>query len=261
MKSSSLVFLFSTPLLCTTVTVAQATVPISPKILVCDESSVCTHQYIDGQKFKIITTDDTVMIVAISHSEHYMRVDISVSNNAKDAVDLLPAQMALDVVLPKPKVLALVSPEQIAKSADHRARWANVLNAMAAGMATQQTTTQTNSSGTVNTSGTVNATSSNGTYTNGSYSGTGTYSGTSTSTTSTPDYAAQARANERIQERNAAVASLRANLTQTSLKANSVMPNHSVRGYVYFQHDKHAQLVRLTIPLGGILYEFPFNKE
>ena len=113
-------------------------------------------------------------------------------------------------------------------------------------MATQQITIQTSSSGT------VNANSSDGTYTNG------TYNGFSTSTTSTPDYAAQARANERIREQNAAVASMRAGLMQTSLKSNSVMPGQSIRGYVYFEREKRATTMKLTVPISGALYEFPF---
>jgi hypothetical protein len=225
---------------------AQTSSSAAPKIIVCEESSGCTHQYIDGQKFKILTTDNTVVIVALLMGEHYMRADVSVSNNTQAAIDLLPNQMLLEVVTPKPKPLPFVSPDQIAKSASHRAAWANALNGMGGAMATQQTTTQTSSSGT------VNSNSSDGTYTNG------TYNGSSTSTSSTPDYAAQARANERIRERNAAVASLQAGLMQTSLKANSVMPGQSVRGYVYFEREKHAALLNLTIPIAGTLYEFPF---
>ncbi|WP_433972697.1 hypothetical protein [Tunturiibacter lichenicola] len=232
---------------------------VQPKVVICDDSASCTHQFINGQKFKILTTDDVVIIVSLGMGERYMRADVSVSNNSPVAVDVLPADMRLEVITPKEKALPEVSPEQIAKSLGHRAAWANALNGMGGAMARQQTTTQTSSSGTINNSGTVNTTSSDGTYTNGTYNGSGTYTGNSASTTSSPDYAAQARANERIRERNAAVASLQSNLMQTSLRANTVATKQTVRGFVYFEREKHADLVHLTIPVGGTVYEFPFQ--
>jgi hypothetical protein len=247
MKLSCLALIPCSISFCVKSSVAQIPILTPPKVVVCEENSGCSHQYIDGQKFKILTTANSVVIVALLMGEHYMRAEVSVSNNAQTSVDLLPDQMLLEVVSPKPKELPFVSPDQIAKSVGHRAAWANILNGMGGAMATQQTTTETSSSGTVNSS------SSDGVYTNG------TYNGSSTSTTSIPDYAAQARANERIRERNAAVASLRSSLVQTSLKANSVMPGQSVRGYVYFEREKHATSLKLTIPIAGTLYEFPFE--
>jgi hypothetical protein len=105
----------------------------------------------------------------------------------------------------------------------------------------------------------VNASNSDGSYSNGTYNANGTYNGSSTSTTSSPDYAAQERARERISERREAIASLETNLAQTSLRANTVMPGKTVRGYVYFQFDKHTDTQRLTIPIEGTLYIFLFK--
>jgi hypothetical protein len=113
-------------------------------------------------------------------------------------------------------------------------------------MARQQSTTTTNSNGT------VNASSSDGT------SATGTYNGTSTSTTSSPDYAAQAQANETIRQRNAALASLSGQLSSEVFKANTVLPNQTVRGMVLFEKDKKTQSLMFSAPIGGTVYEFPF---
>jgi len=239
--------------------IAQAQTPATPPIIRCEEDVTCTHQFVDGQKFKILTTDGAVIAVALRSNGHYVRADISVTNLAQRTVDVLPSEMTLQMDSPKSKVLAFVSPEQIAKSAEHRAGWANALNSMGAGMATQQATTQTSSSGSVNGSGTVNSTNSDGTYSNGTYNTNGTYSGSSTSTTSSPDYAAQARARQQISERRAAVAALETNLAQTTLRANTVMSGKTVRGYVYFQCDKHADTLHLTIPIAGTMYVFPFK--
>ena len=46
---------------------------------------------------------------------------------------------------------------------------------------------------------------------------------------------------------------------QTSLRANSVASKQTVRGYVYFELEKHADVIRLTIPVGTKTYQFPFE--
>jgi hypothetical protein len=114
-------------------------------------------------------------------------------------------------------------------------------------MATQQVTTQTSSNGN------VSATGSDGSYANG------TYNGTSTSTTSVPNYAAQAQARENIRMRREAIAEERIRLSQTALKDNSVQPQTTVGGYVYFQFAKKVESVHLIIPIGETDYEFPFT--
>jgi hypothetical protein len=146
-KSFCLVVLFCSCTLSGYMVLGQ-TVPVANTVL-CEEETNCTHQLIDGYKFKILTTDNLLITASLASNGHLTRIDLSVTNLGQKSVDLLPRDMILEVILPKPKNLAFVSPEQIAKSAEHRAGWANVLNSMGAAMATQQTTTQTNSSGTV----------------------------------------------------------------------------------------------------------------
>jgi hypothetical protein len=170
-----------------------------------------------------------------------------VFNGGTAIVDVLPTSFHLDEVTPKPKPLTYVDAAKIIKSAQRRVAWGNALTAMGGSMARQQSTTTTNSSGT------VNASSSNGS------SASGTYNGSSTSTTSSPDYAAQARANEAIRQRNAALASLSGQLSQEVFKANTVLPNQTVRGIVLFEKDKKTQSLMFSVPIGATVYEFPFT--
>jgi hypothetical protein len=114
-------------------------------------------------------------------------------------------------------------------------------------MARQQSTTTTNSTGAINASGSDGS------------SATGTYNGTSTSRTSSPDYAAQARADEAIRQRNAAFASLSGQLSHEEFKANTVLPNQTVRGIVLFEKDKKTQSLMFSVAVGGTIYEFPFT--
>jgi hypothetical protein len=124
--------------------------------------------------------------------------------------------------------------------------WANALSAAGAGMQRQQATTNTTSNGTVN----VN--SSDGTF------ATGTYNGTSTSTTSAPDYAAQARASETIRERNAMLAIQGSQLSNIALRSNTVVPSQSVSGCVFFQRKGKAANLVLSVPVGDKVFKFPF---
>jgi len=217
--------------------------------ILCDEAAGCSHEFIDGLKYKIITNDNASVSVAISSNGKYARVSVSITNKSATPIDVLPDQFGLMETAPKNQALAYVSYEKIVRSDERRAGWANALNSFGAGMATQQVTTQTTSSGT------VNATSSDGTYTNG------TYDGSSTSTTTVPDYAARARAEENLRRRREALRAELQAMSQTSLKSNTVMPNQTVSGLVYFDFSKKVKNANILIPIGNVVYEFPYVME
>lgn len=237
-------FMFTLSLCCLVSASAQQP---RAKALVCDENAGCAHQFINGLKFKILTGDGLTVTASMVATPKYIRADISVLNGTTASIDVMPTTFQLEEVDPKQKSLAYVDAGKIMLSAQKRVAWGNALTAMGANMQRQQTTTNTNSTGT------VNATGSNGTYT------TGTYNGSSTSTTSSPDNAAKARADETIRQNNAALAALNNQLAQVVLRANTVLPNQSVRGLVFFERDKKAQSVVLSIPAGDTVYKFPFT--
>jgi hypothetical protein len=215
----------------------------------CDETTpLCTHTLINGFTYKTILTPQAVVTVSLADNGKYTRLDVGVTNAGQAQFDVLPSGFAVNVTAPKERILRMVPPEKIISSERHHAGWANALNAMGAGMASKQVTTQTN------TTGTVQANSSDGTYANG------TYNGTSTSTTTVPDYAAQARANENIARRRAALANHEAELEQTVLRANTVTSGRSVSGFVFFESEKHGELYVVDIPVNGTIYEFLFNR-
>jgi len=216
-------------------------------VLICDESAGCTHQFVNGAKFKTLTGNGFTVTVSLWGNKKYFRADVSVLNSSTANVDVLPASFDLEEVEPKEKTLAYVDAEKIMRSIQKRVAWGNAMTAMGAGMQQQQSTTTTTSTGT------VNATGSDGSY------ASGTYNGSAVSKTSSPDYAAQARANQVIQQRNQQVAALNEQLSRTALKANTVVPNQNVRGYVFFEADKKVKNVMLSIPVGGTVFKFPFT--
>jgi hypothetical protein len=219
----------------------------TPVVLTWDEANGGQHLFLNGQKFKILTGNGFTVTVGLRGNAKYLRVDVSVLNNSTASVDILPATFSVDELDPKEKTLAYVDPEKIIRSAQKKAAWGNALTAMGASMQRQQTTTTTNSMGT------VNANASDGSF------ATGTYSGTSTSTTSAPDYAAQARASEAIRERNAQIASLSERLSENALKANTIAPTQSIGGFAVFASEKKVQKVLVSIPIAGTVFKFPFT--
>jgi hypothetical protein len=218
----------------------------TPKVIICDENAGCAHQFINGHKFMTLTSDGLTITASLASNDKYIRTDVSVFNGTAANIDVLPTNFGLEEVTPKQKTLAYVDPRKIMRSAQRREAWANALTAMGASMQSQQSTTTTTSSGTIDT------TNSDGTHS------TGDYNGSSTSTTSSPDYAAQAQASETIRQNNAAVAAFNTQLSRDALRANTVLPNSGVRGFVFFERDKKAQSVTLAIPIAGTVYKFPF---
>ncbi len=48
---------------------------------------------------------------------------------------------------------------------------------------------------------------------------------------------------------------------QKHLAPTPVQPNEVVRGRVYFERDKKAQLVNVVLPIGGMVYQFPYQTK
>jgi hypothetical protein len=63
---------------------------------------------------------------------------------------------------------------------------------------------------------------------------------------------AQTRKNAAMKEDADKIAS------QRDLSATSLPPNEVTRGRVFFERDKHAQLVNVVLPIAGLVFEFPY---
>jgi hypothetical protein len=48
---------------------------------------------------------------------------------------------------------------------------------------------------------------------------------------------------------------------QKHLEPTPVPPNEVVRGRVYFERDKKAKLVNVVLPIGGMVYQFPYQTK
>ncbi len=83
---------------------------------------------------------------------------------------------------------------------------------------------------------------------------------TSTATITEPDAAARARADATGQRQNETLRSAAEYVRSSSLRANTVLPEHAVYGIVWFEDKSYKEAV-LTIIIGDTTYEFPFTKK
>jgi hypothetical protein len=231
------------PLLLTSSLFAQAP---NPRLVLCNASAACSHAYQGGQFVETISDSGYSISLTAHDTGKYLKVDLVVNNDHGSTVDLMPASIWAKQTEPKEKELKAQSVEKMEHSLNRRTAWANGFTGFAGGMARQQSTTDTTSSGTVSAYG------SDGSYANGSYQGT------STSTTSAPDYAAQERAREQIAMNRQRAANAEQYLEGVALRANTLAPGQSTRGAVYFQRGPKNGIVQIGIPIGNTLYQFPF---
>lgn len=234
---------------------SQVSAPVTITIS-CDENSGCTHKYSNGELFKTIETADGIVVtvgLVESGDGKYFRLNVGVLNNSSAAFDLMPSSFVIEIPGPKSKLLYYIPPGNIAKSAERHASWVNYFTALGGGLATQKSTTHTTTR--TSSSGRVNTQSSMGQETRGTYQGES--SSSADSTTRSPDYEAQARAAERIRQRNAVVATMNERMMDTALTANTIAPGQSIAGYVYFKTATAATL-HPKILVAGKVYEFEF---
>jgi hypothetical protein len=203
----------------------------------------------DGAVVKVLTVGGVTVSASLQDTGWKMRADIMITNRSGQRFDVLPETFTLEVIAPKSKSLAYQSPDKLAKSIYRKARWSVALTMVAGSLATQQSTSKSSAQGS------VYATDNTGNL------GYGTYKGNSTTTTTFPDYAARERADEQARNIIQSAADAIDYIYRVSLKANTLMPGRDIFGAVYFERDKKAEGVVLTIPVGNTIFEFPFGKK
>jgi hypothetical protein len=213
------------------------------KQLICDGPKACGVGYINGHVYETLVGDKKVAVSAtVQRIGKYARIDLFVLNDSETSIDVLPANFVLSEVTPKQKVFKYVDGDKLIRSSERRLALGNAMTAIGANH--QQTSSTT-------TTGTVSAIGSDGTSVMGTYS--------DRSTTTSPDYAAQARAAEIIRERNEAFATASNFAERVILRANTVPANQGIRGYILYERDKKAKLVMLSGIIGDTIYQFPFE--
>ncbi|MCX6930795.1 MAG: hypothetical protein NT154_47470, partial [Verrucomicrobia bacterium] len=135
---------------------------------------------------------------------------IVIVNGTQSRLDVVPDLFSVTIMKPKQRTLRREEPEKLAKSIRRRAAW-QAVGASMGGMATKQTTSQSQTNGTVSVYG------SGG-------SATGVYSGTTTTTQTEPDYEARRQAAENVSNIRTQRDEALAGIESVALRANTLMP-------------------------------------
>jgi hypothetical protein len=175
------------------------------------------------------------------------RADILIVNHSGQPIDIHPEQFKL-VTTPDGKEVKYNDPDSMIRSIRRRTGLGMALTAMGGAMQTRTTTSNTSESGTATATGPGGM-------------ATGTYNGVSTTTTTGPDYAAQQRAANQVNQMGANASSAIAYLQSIALRPNTVFPANQIYGATYFDREsKHATGEVLTVTVGTEIFQFPFTR-
>jgi hypothetical protein len=190
---------------------------------------------IEGHEAKLIEYQGVTVGMLVEGSGHYLEVLVFVANHTPERVFITPSTCAVLIEKPKPEMLLSLDPEQAARALERRGRWAEMLSAFAAGLATRQTAAVVRDDR-GNTVGSVVVTQ--------------------------PDYAAQQRSRDAINAHRADNANAANYVRDVSLKANTLFSGQTMNGWVFFKNKKYTSaIVRILIPgTPSTVYEFPFEK-
>src|SRR5262249_40442380 len=109
-------------------------------------SAACDSFFSDGFRYKSIVTEDVFVAVTIVDTGWKLRVDAYIRNKGDHRFDVLPDGFSLVSSSPETRELERQSPQQLAKSLNSKAHWANFFGTLAANLQTQRVTTETSGS-------------------------------------------------------------------------------------------------------------------
>jgi TPR repeat protein len=96
--------------------------------IVCDESRVCTHKFLNGVYYKVISANGLVIaaggwandaVGGLVRGVRYKSALVSLTNNSTTPIDVLPADFIVGVNQPKERTLKYLPPMKIAKAETH----------------------------------------------------------------------------------------------------------------------------------------------
>jgi hypothetical protein len=186
-----------------------------------------------GYEVKTITHDNGTMIaVSLNDDGKYLAFLVLIVNKSPQRFVVDPAAFFAKIETPKPFFLITIPADKVAKSMESEGRWRSAMSLFLAGMATRQTT------------GTVTDQTGN----------------QSSITLTEPDRQAQRNAQQSVRDRNVANQAASNTIRDIGLRANTVFPETSLLGWVFFEKKKFNSLT-IGVFTGLAMYEFPFTKK
>jgi hypothetical protein len=188
-------------------------------VITCQVNANCTNKTVYGRLYKVINTPRFTVMVAISQEGSYTRADVSIANNTILPQSLTPEDFRVEVVTPKPKVLLYVPPSDL-KDLPAAPAIPPTSSAASSQLPPQAPAADTSQA--------------------------------PNQTPNIDELYKEAKQKAALQEEINKVAS------QRDLSATSLPPNEIASGRVFFERDKHAQLVNVVLPIAGLVFEFPY---
>jgi hypothetical protein len=186
-----------------------------------------------GHEVKTFThANGTMIAVLLNDDGRYLAFLVFVVNKSPQRFVVNPVSFFAKIETPKPMLLLAIPVEKVAKSTESEGRWRSTLGMFLSGMATRQTT------------GTITDQQGN----------------QSTVTLAEPNTQAQSAAQRNARERSADNRSRADIMRDIGLRANTVFPQTSLAGWVFFEKKKFTSLT-IGVFTGLAMYEFPFTKR
>jgi len=219
----SLLFALTSPTFTFAASVPKTILP--DNVITCQVNANCTNKTLYGRTYKVINTPRFTVMVAVSLEGAYTRADVSIANNTIRSQSLSPEDFRVEVVTPKPKVLLYVPPtdlKDLPPTTPTMSTPAVVSSAAAAVPAPVAPAAQ------------------------------------AADASQTPNID---QPYEELKQKAALKDEADKAASQRDLSATSLPPNEVALGRVFFERDKHAQLVNVVLPIAGLVFEFPYTMK
>lgn len=211
-----------------------------------EKCPICDSVTIEGDRYHIFKTPEIELAFSGNKNEKLMWASVYLLNTSNTRIELDPSKSVLITFVKRTDKTPIetfpLTPEDAAKKMKGNQGFKNFLTSLSAGMARRTSTVESNSSGTIM----------------DNQGNSAIVTGQTSGTVSSPDYAAQERAERQIAERNAKAANRENAFLSTSLLANTIFPNKEVLGNIYFKKTK-GETGYIGVLVNDSLYLVPFS--
>lgn len=183
--------------------------------------------YSEGSLVESLTVNGVTVQVSLQDTGWKLLANIAVANHSLEAINVIPSHIELSDLNLKKKFLTYQDPNKLRGAASHQILW-------------------TTSNATPSTSGYLAASGRD-----------------FASAPSTQNYLAEHQATVQLVSDHQAEFNPHSQMHEVALKETVVLPNQQISGSTWFQRKGNREDMTLSVPVAGVLYEFPlsFNEK
>ena len=194
-------------------------------------------EFVSGEEaIESLTVNGITVQVSLQDTGWKIRANVAVVNAAKQPLYVMPRLMTLDEMAPLIKPLRMQDPERIARAANHQILW---------------TSASAGPSGSVRPQRSPSAQSKADAY---------VFSFQVPANGGTQNYLAQQQAAEQLVAKSQApLLDMVGAINSLSLRESTLKPSEKTAGSVWFDRDSKSRQLLLRVPVGDVVFEFPFS--